>query len=97
LDFAVPVVKNLTARGFRLLGGRVDYLDNRKVAALVYKRRGHLINLFVWPAADADRDPRARALRGYYLIHWTSDGMTFWAISDMDESGLWKFVRDYRN
>jgi anti-sigma factor RsiW len=98
LDFAVPVVKNLTDRGFRLIGGRVDYLDNRKVAALVYKRRGHHINLFIWPAAaDAESAAQALTYRGFDLIHWTSGGFHFWAISDMDKNGLREFVRDFRN
>jgi anti-sigma factor RsiW len=92
LDFAVPVVKNLADQGYPLIGGRVDYVDNRKVAALVYQRRRHVINLFVWPTTDADRQPRSLTQRGYNLIHWISGGLNYWAISDLDESGLLDFV-----
>jgi anti-sigma factor RsiW len=92
LDFAVPVVKNLAEQGYPLIGGRVDYLDNRKVAALVYHRRRHVINLFVWPTTDVDLEPQSLTERGYNLLHWISGGLSYWAISDLDESGLLEFV-----
>lgn len=93
LDFAPPV-SDLAERGFPLVGGRLDYLQNRPVAALVYQRRKHLINLFIWPAAsDSTSPPRLKAWRGYNLAHWTRAGMTWWAVSDLSAGEL----RDFAN
>jgi anti-sigma factor RsiW len=79
IDFSPPVV-DLTPQGFPLAGGRVDYLDGRVVAALVYKRRGHLINVFVWPALSGAATATSRD--GYNIENWSKDGLTFWAVSD---------------
>jgi anti-sigma factor RsiW len=88
-----PPVKKLDGAGFELVGGRLDYLDRQKVAALVYKRRDHVINLFVWPAADrAARSPRALTLQGYHVIHWSDGDLTYWAASDLNEEELRQFV-----
>jgi len=84
LDYSPPTT-DLTAQGFRLIGGRLDYLENRPVAALVYQRSQHFINLFVWPANDAaipQQDQLAR--QGYNLIHWTKAGMTYWLVSELN-------------
>src|SRR5438876_8226422 len=93
LDFSPPV-KDLAKEGFPLVGGRLDYLDNRPVAALVYQRQNHLINLFIWSAPD-DTHVNLRALmrQGYHLFHWSKSGMTYWAISDLNETALQEFVR----
>ena len=91
LDFSPPV-KDLTAQGFSLIGGRIDYLDNRPVAALLYGRRQHKINLFIWPSAkDSDVEASTRARQGYQLIHWAASGMTFWAVSDLNTTELQEF------
>jgi anti-sigma factor RsiW len=96
LDFAPPV-KNLADRGFPLVGGRLDYLDNRQAAALVYQRNQHVINLFVWPAAGRPaRPPEVVAVRdhpGYQLIHWTQGDLSYWVVSDLNEQELRAFVR----
>src|SRR5437870_10024287 len=75
--------------GTPLIGGRLDYLDNRPVAALVYQRSQHVINLFVWPSnSPAFREPRQLARQGYNLIHWTRSGMTYWLISELNLTEL---------
>jgi len=82
LDFA-PVVEDLSAKGFPLEGGRLDYVNGRQVAALVYKRRQHTINVFMWPVAGGESGPRVGSLQGYNVAHWTHDGMEWWAVSDL--------------
>ncbi|HEY7889693.1 MAG TPA: anti-sigma factor [Steroidobacteraceae bacterium] len=95
LDFAPPV-KDLAAAGFPLIGGRLDYVSGRNAAVLVYSRGKHLVELFVWPAAGAATEP-ARATRdGYNVLHWTADGMSLTAVSDVDPAGMAEFVRDWR-
>ena len=99
LDFS-PLVKDLTKQGFPLVGGRLDYLDNRPVAALVYQPQGrqHPINLFIWPASsDGEAKPKVLSRQGYHLIHWTQAGLTFWAVSNLNEKELEEFVQLVRN
>jgi anti-sigma factor RsiW len=79
IDFSPPVV-DLAKQGFPLVGGRVDYIGGRVVAALVYRRRGHLINVFVWPAPPAGATESSH--EGYSVENWSKDGLTFWAVSD---------------
>ncbi|MDX6531986.1 MAG: hypothetical protein QOH41_4276 [Blastocatellia bacterium] len=91
LDFA-PAVVDLSSEGFPLIGGRLDYLDNRPVAALVYQRRKHFINLFVWPAApDATKTPKTITRQGYQLLHWVGSDFNYWAVSDVSETDLEAF------
>ena len=96
LDFS-PRVTDLTTAGYPLVGGRLDYLDNRLVAALVYRHRQHLINLFVWPYSKSDKPAGMQTLskNGYYLLHWSDAGMTYWAISDVDSADLKTFAETY--
>jgi len=91
LDFAPPV-KELRDSGFPLVGGRLDYIAGRPVAALIYARQKHFINLFIWPSAPGVSDPSASARNGYHLVHWTNRGMTFWAVSDLNEKELMDFA-----
>ena len=92
LDFAPPV-KDLTAQGFPLIGGRLDYLGGRAVAALVYQRQKHVINVFIWPAKEADSRPGAfPAIQGYNLVHWSQAGMDFWMVSDLNSKELEDFA-----
>jgi anti-sigma factor RsiW len=92
-DFSPPV-KQLADEGYALVGGRLDYLNNRTVAALVYQRRLHVINLFIWPATGgADTGSGMMTLQSYHLCHWTRAGLTYWAVSDLNEEELLAFVR----
>jgi anti-sigma factor RsiW len=95
LDFSPPV-KDLAAQEFPLVGGRLDYIGGRSVAALVFQRHKHVINLFIWPANEKGSNPAASAsIQGYNVIHWTKAGMTFWTVSDLNEKELMEFVQDY--
>jgi anti-sigma factor RsiW len=83
IDFAPPVA-DFTADGFPLVGGRVDYLDGRAAAALVYRRRQHLVNVFVWPTDEPDATPTRHAAQSYHLLHWRRSGLCYWAVSDLN-------------
>jgi anti-sigma factor (TIGR02949 family) len=88
---------DLTTTGFPLRGGRLDYVDNRPVAVLVYGHRQHVIDLFIWPAdATADtRRSRSFSKRGLNVLHWTAGGMTYWAVSDVNAADLEAFAEHY--
>jgi anti-sigma factor RsiW len=93
LDFSPPVV-DLGSIGFPLSGGRLDYLDGRPVAALVYQRHGHTINVFVSPATDnAFASIDVRSVRGFHVHHWIRERMSFWAVSDLNDAELTEFTR----
>ena len=92
LDYSPPVY-DLAPNGFPLIGGRVDYVGSRAVAALVYQRRKHLINLFVWPSERTDEHAREITRQGYHMLHWTRAGMTYWAVSDLNGDELREFAR----
>ena len=95
LDFAPPVV-DLASEGFPLIGGRLDYLDNRPVAALVYQRRKHFINVFVWPGeAAATRPAMAMSHQGYQLLHWADPDFNYWAVSDVSANDLQTFKQQF--
>lgn len=96
IDFAPPV-KNLADAGFPLTGGRLDYLNGRTIAVMVYQRRLHPIEMLVWPAnGAADTEPVRSSRNGYTLYHWTQGGMTIWVISDLIDPELGEFVADWR-
>src|SRR5947208_12785379 len=95
LDFAAPVV-DLFGDGFPLIGGRLDYLDNHSVAALVYQRRKHFINLFIWPTTPADsKEQKMVERQGYHLVHWVDGDFTYWAVSDVSVGDLQNFKRRF--
>jgi anti-sigma factor RsiW len=92
VDFSPPVY-DFAGRGYPLIGGRLDYLAGRPVAALVYGRRQHLINVFLWPA---HRGPAggadASSSQGYHLLHWTTPEYTYWVASDLGLPELREFA-----
>jgi anti-sigma factor RsiW len=100
LDFAPPVV-DLSRQGFVLSGGRLDYLQDRPVAALVYRYQKHVINLFLWPAQGnpaADQALRAQPLpRGYRMVGWREDGLEYRAVSDAGLDALRQFAANLRS
>jgi anti-sigma factor RsiW len=88
LDFA-PSVANPANDGFPLVGGRLDYLNNRPVAALVYQRRKHFINVFIWPIETGDgKATKAISRQGYQLLRWVDLDLTYWAVSDAASNEL---------
>lgn len=91
LDFS-PAVKDV--EGFPMLGGRLEYLEGHPAAALIYGRRNHTINVFTWPSVPTAAAEQTR--NGYHIESWYSDGMTFWAVSDLNEGELREFVALYR-
>jgi anti-sigma factor RsiW len=100
LDFS-PTVVNLAREGFPLAGGRLDYLGGRPVAALVYQRRKHFINVFTWPdgtsSSGSGAPLKGLARQGYHVYHWTKSGMVYWAVSDLNAEELMNFARLLRN
>jgi anti-sigma factor RsiW len=95
LDAAPPVV-DLTAQGFSLLGGRLDDIDGETVAAVVYRRRNHVINLFVAPHLRAGHRRAASATRhGFNVRYWAQDGLDFWAVSDINPAELDEFCAKF--
>ena len=94
LDFS-PEVRDLATEGYPLVGGRLDYLGGRSVAALVYQRRQHSINVFLWPEQDGSRVAAGEtSVRGYNLIRWSRSGTSYSAVSDLNLAELREFVRD---
>jgi len=97
VDFS-PSVPNLDSLGFPLLGGRLDYVNNRPVAVVVYGRREHKISVYSWPSAGGIGTPVSPAssdVRGYHMLTWTADGLTYWAVSDLNRDELRDFVREF--
>jgi anti-sigma factor RsiW len=91
LDYSPPV-PNLDSLGFRLLGGRLDYVLGRPTAVIVYGRRQHIINLFLWPSPDSSAALTVESHRGYQSVHGAGDGMAYWAVSDLSAAELKQFV-----
>ncbi len=92
LDVAPPVV-DLTAQGFRLIGGRLDYIDGKAVASIVYRRRTHVINLFIAQgAASESHGAKLDTVQGFNIRRWKAQGLDFWAVSDITADELQEFV-----
>jgi anti-sigma factor RsiW len=96
LDFA-PRVKDLATEGFPLVGGRMDALEGHSVAALIYKRRLHIINLYQWPTSSGATAEDVAQWHGYNVIRWTGDRMHYIAVSDVNESELRQFVLAFQD
>lgn len=97
LDFS-PQVTDPAQQGFTLVGGRLDYVGNKTVAALVYQRRKHFINLYVWPSATGLYAPgKTWTRQGYNLVRWTKSDMTYWAVSDITMTELEEFAQLIQN
>lgn len=95
IDFAPPV-KDLASAGFPLKGGRLDYIGKRPVAALVYQRDKHIIDLFAWPAGETQAEAEVIERNGYNVLHWVENNTELWAVSDVAPDQLHKFVRDWQ-
>jgi anti-sigma factor RsiW len=91
LDFSPPV-EDLAPAGFPLVGGRLDHAAGRAVAALVYQRRLHPITLYIGPAADRTAASDTRSIRGFQVRHWIRNGLSFWAVSDLNAAELGEFA-----
>lgn len=91
LDFAPPV-EDLASAGFVLAGGRLDFVDGRRVAALAYHYRKHVVNVFIWPAAGKAA-PVEFTRQGYSLVSWRGGGMQYWAVSDAEAEQLLVLAR----
>jgi len=95
IDVAPPVI-DLTAQGFTLIGGRLDYVDARPIGAVVYRRRQHIINLFVAQTARMEhRAPRTETFQGYNVRYWSDRGLNFWAVSDIGADELAEFSEKF--
>jgi anti-sigma factor RsiW len=92
LDFAPPV-QDFVNQGFPLRGGRLDVIRGRTVAVLVYARRKHLVNVFVWPTTEADSEPLSGSQLGYHWIDWRKGGMEMYAVSDLNPDDLRELQR----
>jgi anti-sigma factor RsiW len=95
-DFA-PRVLDLTAKGFPLLGGRIEYIHGHTAAAVVYGRRRHIVNVFMWPAAASENAQGSRQYHGYAMLHWVADGLSYWAVSDAAPAELEAFRQAYES
>jgi anti-sigma factor RsiW len=97
LDVSPPVV-DLTAQGFTLVGGRLDYVDARAIGAIVYRRRAHVINLFVAQTASAERQAaRTDTIQGFNIRRWSGRGLNYWAVSDLAADELAEFGEKFES
>ena len=84
-----PNVKDLSSKGYPLIGGRLDLIGDKRVSVVVYKRNAHWVNVYMWPAKGEPESPPEMSVRnGYNLLTWTRDGITSWAVSDLNQSDL---------
>ncbi|MGA8221841.1 MAG: anti-sigma factor [Candidatus Acidiferrales bacterium] len=97
IDFSPPV-RDFSADGFPLVGGRLDYIDQRPAAALVYQRNKHFINVYVWPGAEREEGgAREASQQGYNIVFWQRGGMYFCAVSDLNSAELQQFAQLFQS
>ena len=97
LDVSPPVI-DLTAQGFTLIGGRLDYVDARAIGAVVYRRRQHVINLFVSQTSSTERRPaKIDTIQGFNIRHWSEHGLNYWAVSDLAKEELADFGEKFES
>jgi anti-sigma factor RsiW len=87
VDFS-PTVFDFASEGFPLVGGRLDYIQKRAVAAIVYQRGKHVINVFVWPTNEPESPPHSSQHNGYNLVTWVRAGLRYSAVSDLNAQDL---------
>ncbi len=92
LDFSPPVI-DLTSQGYPLIGGRLEYLSNGSAAALVYRHRQHTVNLFIQPKSAQTVRIQSTPYKGYNIIYWDDDVLSYWAVSDLNLSDLGDFQK----
>ena len=97
LDVSPPVI-DLTAEGFTLIGGRLDYVDARAIGAVVYRRRQHVINLFVAQTGNTERRAaKIEMVQGFNIRHWSDRGLNYWAVSDLAKDELADFGEKFES
>ena len=97
LDVSPPVI-DLTTQGFTLIGGRLDYVDARAIGAVVYRRRQHVINLFVSQTASTEhRAAKTETIQGFNIRHWSDRGLNYWAVSDLANDELADFGEKFES
>ena len=95
LDVSPPVI-DLTSKGFTLVGGRLDYIDSRAIGAVVYRRRQHVINLFVSQTTNMEKRPaKTETIQGFNIRRWSDRGLNYWAISDIGADELAEFTEKF--
>ena len=96
LDFSPPVV-DLASAGFRLTGGRLEHLDGRRAAALIYHSSKHAINVFIWPSTTGTSPAAAARKDGYNVQRWSRSGLNFVAVSEIPAGDLERFARAFQS
>lgn len=95
IDFAPPVL-DFAQAGYPLIGGRLDYVDGRTVAVMVYRYKLHPINLYVWPGHAAGKNPAIQERQGYHIAHWSDGRMNYWVVTDAGADELDGFIKNLR-
>jgi anti-sigma factor RsiW len=91
-----PQVPGLDTAGFALVGGRLDYLAGHRVAAVVYQRRQHLINVYSWPDQGPTAAPTTTVAHGYNFVRWRRENIEYWVVSDLNVAELSQFVGSFQ-